>query len=306
MSASGEGAGGSVGEPLRSDRPVLGIVTICVGMFVMMVQDAMVKWLTATYPVLEIMFLRAVMMLPIVLFFIIVTQGPGGLRTGQPRAHLLRSLIGFLTFICFFTAVSLMPLADVIAIVFASPLFVTLLSGPLLGERVGWRRWAAVLVGFVGVLIMVGPSGTGTEFWPAMIALASSVFYALWVLQTRRMAARESASVMVFYGVAFFSVASLVGAPFGWIMPDLGDLWMFLCLALISTVGLTLVTQAYRLAPASVVVPFDYTAMIWAILLGYWIWNDLPTPTMIAGALLVIGSGLFILHREMRAGKGDR
>lgn len=298
-----EGTGRAVEARGARNQPVQGITVACAGMFVMTVQDALVKWLTQGYPVLEIMFLRSLVMLPLVLALVAFTDGLGALRTRRPGAHLVRVVLAFMTFICFFTAVSLMPLADVMAIVFATPLFVTLLSGPLLGERVGWRRWTAVSVGFVGVLIMIGPSGASGNLWPALIALAASLLYGLWVLQTRHMAASETSAVMVFYGVAFFAVASLIGAPFGWVLPSLPDLGLFLALGVVSTVGMMLITQSYRLAPASVVVPFDYTAMIWAVILGYWIWGDVPSLAVLCGALLVIGSGLFIFHRELRAGR---
>lgn len=293
--------GGSTG--LAQNRPIHGISAACAGMFVMTVQDAVVKWLTQDYPVLEIMFLRALVMLPMVLVLIAASEGLAGLRTRKPRAHLLRVVLAFLTFICFFTAVGRMPLADVMAIVFATPLFVTLLSGPLLGETVGWRRWLAVMVGFGGVLVMIGPSLGGSDPWAALIALAACLFYALWVIQTRRMAASESSAVMVFYGVVFFAIASLPAAPFGWVLPKLLDAWLFLALGAVSTAGMWLVTQSYRLAPASVVVPFDYTAMIWAVALGYWIWGDVPGLPVLLGATLVVGSGLFIFHRELQVAR---
>jgi drug/metabolite transporter (DMT)-like permease len=238
-------------------------------------------------------------MLPIILAVAAITGQLGRFRTRRYGAHLLRVVLNFLAFITFFGALRLMPLADTLAIVFSAPIFIVLFSALFLKEKVGRWRWSAVAVGFIGVLVMVRP-GTSMLDWPVVLALMASVFYALWILTTRTMAEEESSLAMLFYASAFFVLAGGVAAPFEWVTPSGEDLLILGVVAIISMAGLLMLIKAYRLAQASILAPFDYTSMVWAVLLGWLIWNELPGPWIIAGTALVVFAGLIIVHREAR------
>jgi len=282
-----------------SDRPGRAILLVFVAVAVLTLQDAVIKWLSQRYPVIEILFIRSVMMLPVIVATAIATGQLRRLRTRRHGAHLLRVVLNFLAFITYFGALRLMPLADTLAIVFSAPLFIVLFSALFLKEQVGRWRWSAVALGFVGVLVMIKP-GTSMLDWPVMLALMSSVFYALWMLTTRTMAVDESSLAMLFYAAAFFVVAGGIMVPFVWVTPTGEDLLVMATVSVVAMVGLLMLIHAYRLAQASILAPFDYTSMVWAVLLGWFVWNELPDAWVLSGTLLVVLAGLVIVHREAR------
>ncbi len=282
-----------------SDRPGRAILLVLLAVAILTLQDAVIKWLSERLPVIEILFIRSLIMLPVILVVAAVTGQLRRLRTRRYGMHLLRVVLNFLAFITFFGALRLMPLADTLAIAFSAPIFIVLFSALLLKEKIGRWRWMAVAIGFAGVLVMVRP-GTSMPDWPVMLALMASVFYALWMLTARAMAEEESSLGMLFYAAAFFVLAGGVAMPFQWVTPSGEDLFVLAVLAIISTAGLLMLVQAYRLAQASILAPFDYTSMVWAILLGWLVWNDLPGVWVLGGTVLVVLAGLIIVHREAR------
>ncbi len=284
-----------------SDRVGVGIASGVVAVFFFSIADATAKWLGQDYAPAQIVFLRYVFGLLPVAVFVWRSGGTRSLRTGRPRAHALRALLIFGALLCFFTGLRHMPLAEAIAVAFTAPLFVTALSVPVLGEAVGPRRWAAVLVGFLGALIMLRP-GTAAFRPEALLILTSSLFFALAMLLTRRMALTETNVAMLAYTTLGAGLASLPLMPFLWQAPAGGDLWLFFLIGMVGSMAAYFVIMAYRHAPAAVVAPFDYTALIWGALLGWFIWREQPEPLVWVGAALIALSGTYIARREAVAG----
>ena len=193
-----------------------------------------------------------------------------------------------------------MPLAEAIAVAFTAPLFVTALSGPLLGERVGPRRWLAVAAGFVGALVMLKP-GTAAFRPDALFIVASAMAFSLAMLLTRRMAVTETNVAMFSYTTVGAGLASLPLALYFWQAPAAEHYGAFLFLGLLGSVAAYLVILAYRFAPAAVVAPFDYTALIWGAILGWLFWREQPQASALLGAAIIVAAGLYILYRESRA-----
>ncbi|MCI0430920.1 MAG: DMT family transporter [Rhodospirillales bacterium] len=220
------------------------------------------------------------------------------LRTERLGAHIGRAAMGFGAMICFFTAFSLMPLADVVAISLSAPIFITALSVPLLAEQVGPRRWAAVMVGFLGVLVMVRPGGASLIEPVALLPLTGAVLYALALIAMRKLGATERATTTVFYFTLVCTALSGLAQPFVWRMPDLPDFVLLVCVGLLGGSAQLLMTQSLRIAPAAVVAPFDYSALVFSIGFGFAFWGEVPDWMLLLGAAIVVASGLYILHRE--------
>ena len=198
-----------------------------------------------------------------------------------------------------------LPLAEAVAVSFTEPLFITALSGPLLGEAVGVRRWAAVIIGFVGALIMVRP---GTEaFRPeALLVLTAAFAYALAMVLTRRLTRTETDVALVTYTTLIAGLASLPFASLVWQAPGSGDLGLFALVGIAGGSAAYLLVIAYRNAPAAVVAPFDYTSLIWASVFGWMLWREAPEPAVWVGAAIVAAAGVYITRREMALGRSAR
>lgn len=259
--------------------------------------DAMVKALGDTYGSFQLMLFRsAIALIPVA----VLIWHAGGLkivRANRPWLQAARAVIGFGSLLGFFYVFPRMPLVDAYAISFAAPLFMVALSVPLLREPVGWRRWSAVAVGFVGVLIMLDP--WGMEIHPiSLILLAATFCYALSTILVRLLSRHDHDIVTLFWFALAASGVSLVGAIPEWKWPTPMD-WVWLTvLGLLGGVAQILITRAWRLAPAAVLAPFDYTSIVLAVLFGYLWFHEEPSWTVWYGLPLVIGSGLYILHRE--------
>lgn len=282
-----------------ADRIGLGIASIAVAVFFFSVADATAKWLGQSYAPVQIVFLRYLFgLIPVAL---LVWHGGGLslLRTRRPLMHGLRALVLFAALLMLFTGLRRLPLAEAISVAFTAPLFVTALSGPLLGEPVRARQWAAVLVGFLGALVVIRP-GTGAFQVEALFILASALCFALSALITRRMSRTESSVSLLAYTTLGAGLASLPIVPFVWQPPAPVDLWLFLAIGLVGGTAAFFVIQAYSNAPPAIVAPFDYTALIWAALFGWLVWQERPAPPVWLGAAIIAASGLYITHREAR------
>ena len=274
-----------------------GILYIFLAVAAFSLVNALVKYAEADFPVTEVVFFRSTFAL---LFSLVLVARAGGLsvlRTNRLPEHIGRGIMQFISMVCIFIAYDLMPLADAVAITFSSPLFLTVLSIPLLGEKVGPHRWGAVIVGFVGVLIMVQP-GPGTFSRGAVLALINAAIGASVTIAIRRMSLTERPAAMVTYQALVATVLSIAVLPFGWVTPTWQGAMGLAAIGLISGVGQILWTKAFRLVTAAILAPFSYTSMIWSIGLAFFIWGDFPTPLLIGGALVVAASGLYILYRE--------
>ncbi|MDB5475785.1 MAG: permease of the drug/metabolite transporter superfamily [Phenylobacterium sp.] len=291
----------AVSSPLvRVERAALGIALRIAAMACFAFLSAIVKWSGERgVPTFEIVFFRnAFAFIPLGLY-IWRTTGFSVIKTRRPLGHLTRSGIGLIAMTCGFSAVQRLPLTDATAFQFAAPLFMTAFSAMILGERVGRHRWGAVLVGFVGVLIMTRPSGHMNLVGVAL-ALGGAVGAAGANVAIRQMADTERGATIVFYFTLGGTLLGLAGSLFHWVTPDPKTLAVLIFGGLVGGVGQLLLTQAVSVAPVGVVAPFDYTQLLWATGLGFLIWGELPHPATLAGALVVAASGVYILHREIR------
>ncbi len=288
-------------DDMRSSS-VTGIALMCAGVACLCVNDAIGKTLTANYSPLQILFLRNAIALPVAALVALRLGGARALRSHRPAAHLLRGALWLCAATLFFTGLSHLGLAEATTLVFVAPVFITALSALFLKERVGWRRWSAVLLGFVGVLVVVRP-GSATFQLASLYPLSTAFFYAVLMLSARWVDPRESVWTLMLYLVGAGGLLSGIASLFVWVPIRPEDLWLFVAIALFGTAGMTMMTQAFRVAPAAMVAPFDYTALIWASLLGWLIWAERPDLFTWIGAAIIILSGMIIVLREGRAGR---
>ncbi len=286
-----------------TDRVGIGIAYATGGLFAMSVMDACAKYLGSGYAITQIILFRNGISVAAVLLFVLI--GSGGLRRlrfSSPLLMAIRTASGLGAAYLFFSGLRYLPLADAFAIAFAAPLFITTLSVPVLGETVGPRRWAAVVLGFVGVLVILQPGADAFRI-EALLPLGAAFCYAMAVLVGRRMARVMPISAIIFWPSLIIVCLTGLMMPSQWRMDSAADLSLFLFLGTMGTAGIILVTQAYRHAPAAAIAPFDYSVLIWGVVFGWVIWNDVPGPNVWLGSAILIGCGLYILHRETRKPK---
>jgi drug/metabolite transporter (DMT)-like permease len=291
----------SIHSDERSAR-LAGIGLMLVGVCMFSLGDAIGKFIVASYSVSQLLLLRASVPLAILLA-LIWRQRATLPRLERPWLQLLRMVLSTAEVAAFFVAVVYLPLADVITYYLACPIFVTALSAIILREQVGWRRWSAVVVGFCGVLIALQPSAQ-TVSWPALIALAGSFSFAVLMIVTRSLRATPDIVLAATQFAGTFSVG-LVLAPFAWVTPSLSALGLFVLAGCISIVALLCTNRSLKLAPASVVVPYQYSMIVWAVMFGYLVFGDMPSPATIVGAAIIICAGLYIFLREQQLGRGE-
>jgi drug/metabolite transporter (DMT)-like permease len=279
-----------------------GVGLMLLSVFMFSFGDALGKYIVATYSVGQLLCLRACAAL-FVLSPMIWRHRARFFALERPRLQLIRVILSTLEVAAFFLATVYLPLADVTTYYLACPIFVTALSAIVLGEQVGWRRWSAILIGFAGVLIALRPSAQSFS-WPAMIALAGSLCFSALMLITRSLRATPDIVMASSQFVGTFLLGALM-APFGWVRPSAGALAMFAAAGCISVTALLCVNRSLKLAPASVVVPYQYSMIVWAVMFGYFVFGDVPQPATIAGAAIIIGAGLYIFLRERKLGREE-
>lgn len=273
--------------------------------------NALIKALGDRIPFPEIMFFRNLLALPVVA--LIAWRRHVTLRTRRFGGHFTRALTGLASMACSFFALTVLPLAEQTALTYSTPLFVTILSIPFLGERPGVHRWGAVVVGFLGILVIAlgqgaflggGPSASGVPDWlrwAAFIAAASNGFFSgLTTLLVRQLSGTEASSTIVLWQSLLMTGITFLALPFVWVMPTAAEWPLLIGLGLLGGLAQVLLTEAYASAQVSALGPYSYTALLWAILLGWLVWGSVPSVTMLAGAALIVGAGLYILHRELR------
>ncbi|MCK6450488.1 MAG: DMT family transporter [Alphaproteobacteria bacterium] len=263
------------------------------------------KYLSAAYPVGEIVFFRSFVGLVPCLVLVAMHGGWRMLRTEHPGRHATRCFFGFVSLGAAFLSYAMMPLGDAVAIGYAGPLFVTVLSVLLLGDKVGVHRWSAVAAGLVGVLIMAAPMGAVPPLGAAT-ALTNAFFYALSMISVRQLGATETPAAMMFYHTAFSGLFALPLLLFGWVTPTGLELALLLGIGVVGGVSQWLVIQAFRQAPPSSLSPFSYIGLVWAMVWGWLVWGDMPTLQLLSGAALVVAGGLYILHREVKLNAARR
>lgn len=308
----------SVTDTKKISPNAQGVAFLVLGMLIFSLQDIAVKWIGGDYPVLEIVTFRSLTAMPLTLLLFRMEGGRGLPKTQQHALEYIRGLCYFLSYTTYFMGLAALPLAEIAGIKFSGPLMITALSVVLLGERVGPRRWLALLVGFAGVLLIVRP-GVANFNLGSIFILISVLFYAFAAILTRKLQASDSSATMSYYSSLVYLVATLVLAPLviaigdlpgahpsvrflfhAWSMPPLLDILIMFGLGLIWAGGMYCVARAYSVALASVVAPFEYLALPINALWGFFIWREVPMWTTWAGALLALLSGVYVLHREQK------
>ncbi|WP_353347317.1 DMT family transporter [Aquicoccus sp. SU-CL01552] len=294
---------------LTSHRPGLAVTLKLSAIFLFSMMSALIKATSEDVPAGEAVFFRSFFAIPVILVWI---AAKGELRSGlvahRPMGHFWRGIIGTSAMGLTFAGLGLLPLPEVTAIGYATPIFTLILAAVMLGERIRMIRISAVLIGLVGVMIMVWPrlgGGGGLRDAAALGALfilASTMLRALVQIHIRRMVETERTSAIVFYFSATASVLSLLTLPFGWVLPT-GETALLLVLAgIVGGVAQILLTSSYRFGPASMLAPYDYASMLFAILIGYAWFGDVPTLVMLSGAALVIAGNILVIWREHHLG----
>ncbi|MBS7538652.1 DMT family transporter [Ancylobacter lacus] len=283
-----------------------GIALQIAATFVFTIMSALVRVVSLRVPTGEVVFARSFFAL-FPLLALLAWRGEIGaaVRTAHPLGHIARGTIGVCAMILAFSALARIPLADATAIGFTAPLMTVLLAALFLGEKVQAYRWWAVAAGLGGVVVMLWPHiGGGFETWERALgagcALLGAFFTAGAMVQVRRLTATESTAAIVFYFQALAAVAGLATAAWGWRLPGAGDAGLLLLIGFLGGIGQILLTESYRYAPASVVAPFAYSAMLWSLLLGFILFAEVPPLLVLVGAAVVIGAGLFVIWRERR------
>ena len=244
--------------------------------------------------------MRSLFSLPIMLLVIRLEHGRIALDTNRFWLLLLRGLLSVGSFSLFLVGLKLMPLASAFAIGMSAPLVVAALSGPLLGERPTRQQLVAVIVGFLAVMVMIRPGGD-ISLNGAVVMIISTVLFALAIILTRSLGRTESAGVMTFYVSLVFLVAGGLVTPFVWVTPNPVDAGLMAVAGVLSAIALYCTTQACRLAPISLVVPFEYMGLVWALIGGYLIWAEVPGLSVILAAVVVVSSGLYMVRSETRS-----
>ena len=313
---------------MKADPPniaLTGILLALGGSVVLSVNDVAIKALSGGYPLHQVILIRALVGMVFLMALIRVSgTGFAQLRTARPGAHLCRVAIVMVSNVTYFLGLAALPLAEAVAVAFISPLIVTAMSAMILGEAVGPRRWAAVGLGMVGVLIMLRP-GSGVIQPAAILVLISAFCYASSHMMTRRMRDTESAITLSFFvQCGFIVVSTTMGMVAGdgrfsggggaslefllrpWTWPPLGDLPVFIATGLAVAIGGLMISQAYRTCEAGLIAPFEYAGMPMAILWGVVIFGTWPDATAWAGILLICGAGLYMIWRETRRREESR
>ena len=283
--------------PMSRDEPLRGIALILASTLFLASSDAAAKYLAASLPVVVIAWLRylgfCLIMLPAVL-----AHGPArAARSSHPGLQVLRGLGLVGSALLFISSLRFLPIADASAITFVSPIFIAALSMPLLGEAVGWRRWAGALVGLIGALVIIRP-GTSAFHPAALLPVLSSLCWAGTVIATRKMSGRDSPITTLAYSAAAGMIVLTVLLPFHWVRPQGAELALGAFVGLSSTLGHWLVVLAYRHGAASALAPFQYSQLLWATLFGFLIFSAVPDIWTFLGAGLLVASGLATAYHE--------
>lgn len=290
-------------------QPVRGILLKIASVLVFIVMASLIKYTSASVPPGEAVFFRSLFAMPVILAWLGWRHElRKGLQTAQPMGHVWRGVVGTMAMGLGFAGLAFLPLPEVTAIGYAAPLLVVIFAAMFLGEEVRLFRISAVVVGMVGVLIVlsprlsVGADLSHAEALGAMLVLGGAVFVALAQIFVRKLVATESTSAIVFYFSLTATLLSLVTLPFGWVLPSPTEVALLIMAGLLGGVGQVLLTSSYRHADASVIAPFEYVSILFALGIGYWVFSEVPTLSMLGGAVLVVLAGIMIIWRERQLG----
>ena len=296
-----------------------GVLCLVTALACLTLSDSIIKWLSPELPLHQITLFRSCFALILVLVFVRLEGGLHLLRTRRPVLHFVRGSMLVLANMFFFIALAAMPLAETVTLFYTAPLFICILSQPVLGEKVGLSRWFVIVMGMIGVVFMLRP---GTELFRliSILPVLAAFCYAAMTMMTRKLGLHETAGALTFYiQLAFIVISSLVGLGIGnggldqydssalsfllraWVWPDLAQLQLLIICGTIVSFGGYLISQAYRLGEASAVAPFEYASLPFALIVGYYLWGDWPDWRAFVGTGLIIASGLLVVYLENRA-----
>lgn len=261
-------------------------------------QDGLIKWLASDYWLLQLLFIRSLVIVFASGLYIAIKQGGSGFITHRPLDHVLRTSFNFIAFFTYYMAVTQMPLASATSIGMAAPLFMTALAGPLLGEPVGRNRFTMLMLGFIGVLIIIQPTSEGLNLGGSLYALCGAFFFAMLGIQTRKMAKYEDSELMVFYAALAILLLTGLFMLYYWETPNLTSLLIMVMLGVITLFAQYTIVHAYQYARVHVIAPFEYITVVWAILIGWFLFAEQPETTMYFGAVLIILAGIGISWYE--------
>lgn len=292
-----------IAAPSRSSRPLRGVLFMCIACALFPIMNGIVKLLAATYEPQQIVWFRIVSHLVLVAAVFMPRMGLGLLRTRRIGTQFVSSVMMLLSTLFFFSAVKSIPVAEAISITFVAPLAVVLLAWPLLGERITWFRMAAVIVGFSGVLIVIRP-GSEVFQWASLLLLGSAMCYAIYQILIRRLAGIDAPATSIFYSVLLGAVIMSMWVPLVWKMPTSWTDWALLCsLGVFGALGHYCVAKAMTYASANFVAPFNYTQMIGSVIVGYFMFAEVPDFYTWLGTAVVVGAGLMVGWQGRRTTK---
>lgn len=290
-------------ESSQRRQRLIGIALMCCAVALFACLDTAAKYLSGQMDTLQIVWARYTSAFLLTLIVSNPVTKPDLLRTGSLRLQLTRSLLLAGSTALNFMALRYMQLADVLSIIFTFPFIVAIISGPMLGEWIGWRRWMAIMFGFGGVLLITRP-GTGSMQPAALFSLAATTCYGFYAVITRILSRTDSNQTSLFYGNMIGALVMLPVLPFVWSPPsDTFTAALMLAIGVFGSLGHFCLISGHKLAPASVLSPFVYTQLIWVTILGYLVFGSLPTGWTVAGAAIVVSSGLYLLYRERKMGQ---
>lgn len=273
-----------------------GILWMLLAVLMFVALDTLAKLLTESYPVWQVVWARYVFHL-LLIALVLHRALPATLRTRRLPLQLFRSLLLVATTVLFFLGLRLLPLAEAAAVMLLGPLFITALSVPLLREKVGPRRWAGVGVGLIGALIVIRP-GTDVFVLASLLPLSAALINAFYHITTRQLSRTDSPMTTLAYSALVGAAVTSLAAPFFWVSPDAVGWLMMAGVGLLGGGSHFCLIKAYGEAPAAVVAPFGYSNIVWAVIFGLVIWGDLPDAWTLLGAAVLVGSGLYVFHRE--------
>jgi drug/metabolite transporter (DMT)-like permease len=274
------------------------VMLVAVAMFALM--DTGMKLLAAHYPAAQVAALRGLASWPFVVVWVLLSGGPGQLLRVRWPLHLLRGVLAVVMLAAFAYALKRLPLAETYALFFVAPLLVTALAVPLLGERVGWRRWCAIGVGLLGTLVILRPSGQGMLSLSGLAVLVSALAYAIGAVSVRLLGRTDTTQAMVFWMLSLLAVFATVVAWPDWRALRGEDFWLLAGIGATGAAGQYCVTEAFRRTPASLVAPLEYTALVWALGLDWLLWRTFPDAITFVGAGIIVASGLYLIRGERR------
>ncbi|MEL1265361.1 DMT family transporter [Pseudoxanthomonas putridarboris] len=284
---------------MESRHPhVAAIVLMLLAVLMFALMDAGLKLLSPHYPPLQVAALRGLSSLPLVTLWVLATVKPATLLRVHWPLHLLRGLLGIAMIYGFVYGLRTLPLSTAYAITFVAPLLVTAMAGPLLGEKVGAGRWTAIVIGLVGVLVILRPTGEGMLTGGGLAILVATICYAAGAITVRMLARRESTQAMVFWFMALLSLGAWLLALPGWTPLRTDHLWIVAGVGIAGSLAQVALTEAFRRGEASLIAPLEYTALVWGVTLDLALWGVLPDGITWIGAAIIVASGLYLLRRE--------